>query len=67
MVMKWTKRLDKMHLEGEGGRTMCGKPMLGTNYARMYPDRKMCEKCKKRYALLSMGMKWHNEKVKKVM
>jgi hypothetical protein len=61
--MNWTKKLDDMHIAAEGiermGRTLCGKPMLGNNYASCFveegnvftdptgqlPDRKMCKTC----------------------
>lgn len=32
--MKWTKKIDTIHIAGDDGRTLCGKPMLGNNYAR---------------------------------
>ena len=48
---KWTKKLDEMHLTlngGMSGRTLCGRPMLGNNYAEYVPERELCEECKKK-------------------
>ena len=46
---KWTKRLDKMHLVRTNAEmmegTLCGKPMLGNNYAKDFPDREPCPEC----------------------
>lgn len=43
--MLWTKKVDKMHKTGEDGKTICGNPMLGNNYAKEYPIREQCHIC----------------------
>ena len=59
-LIRWTKKLDEMHqYEHPNSTTICGKPMLGNNYAQYFRakegvwslpkdpeyDRKMCEGC----------------------
>lgn len=44
----WVKRLGQWHLSKPGAhKTLCDKPMLGSNYILMIPEseRKKCEKC----------------------
>lgn len=44
----WVKRLGQWHLCEKGEyRTLCGKPMLGNNYASEmgYEDRTKCPEC----------------------
>ena len=41
----WTKKLDVLHVSGKDSRTICGKAMLGNNYAEFFPDREKCEVC----------------------
>jgi hypothetical protein len=42
----WTKKLDDMHIVSpEGSTTLCGKPMLGNNYADVFPERTICKEC----------------------
>jgi len=44
----WVKRLHQAHLYTSGnGATDCGMPLLGNNYANLYPmeDWKLCEEC----------------------
>ena len=44
----WVKRLHQAHLYTSGNiETDCGMPMLGNNYANLYPteDWKLCEEC----------------------
>ena len=44
----WVKRLGQWHLAEKGqGVTLCGRPMLGNNYAREIPveKRKQCKEC----------------------
>jgi len=54
MLQRWTKKLDEMHFyksdDEVGGmsRTLCGKPMLGNNYADQFPLRAHCIKCMKK-------------------
>lgn len=41
----WTKKLDEMHLCGPDSSTVCGRPMLGNNYAEYFPKREKCKEC----------------------
>ena len=44
----WVKRLGQWHFAEMGkGVTLCGRPMLGNNYADMIEieERKMCKDC----------------------
>ena len=42
----WTKRLGGRHISKTGsGRTYCGKPMLGNNYATVRDDAEPCREC----------------------
>jgi len=46
---EWTKRLGQKHWSRPGeSETICGKPMLGNNYARILTekDKELCEDCK---------------------
>ena len=45
--MHWVKRLRQAHLSEGGSRTLCGMPMLGSNYAELYSeaDWNLCDKC----------------------
>ena len=53
---KWTKKLDDIHISGEDGMTLCGRPRLGSNYIEVYKDidkiigkdRKECLECLKK-------------------
>jgi hypothetical protein len=39
VIRRWTKRVDTMHtFESCEDRTMCGRPMLGTNYAGLFKE-----------------------------
>jgi len=49
-ISKWTKRLDVMHYHKANElpnicTTLCGKIMLGNNYAEDNPDREDCKEC----------------------
>ena len=41
------KKLGQWHLSGGNGETICGKPMLGNNYAKYIPEneREKCPDC----------------------
>ena len=43
----WVKKLGQWHLVDDDGKTRCGVPMLGNNYAKYIPenDRTKCPKC----------------------
>ena len=43
----WVKKLGQWHLSNDDGKTRCGVPMLGNNYAKYIPEneRTKCEKC----------------------
>ena len=43
----WVKRIKQAHLSGPKHETMCGMPMLGSNYARDYQQQhwNRCKKC----------------------
>jgi len=51
----WTKKLDTLHFTGEDSHCLCGKAMLGNNYADSYReidkflshigDREFCKVC----------------------
>ena len=43
----WVKKLGQWHLADDNGKTRCGVPMLGNNYAKYIPenDRIKCDKC----------------------
>jgi len=43
----WVKKFGQWHLSDGNGKTFCGVPMLGNNYARHYPEseRVKCDKC----------------------
>ena len=45
--LSWVKKLGKWHLSGGNGETICGKPMLGNNYAKYIPEneREKCPDC----------------------
>jgi len=51
-ISKWTKRLDDMHYyktrNSQISKTLCGKIMLGNNYAKDNPDRELCLECKEK-------------------
>lgn len=53
MLYKWTKKIDEMHyaISGEST-TLCGKPMLGSNYEEEFPERKVCDKCNEKLSEL---------------
>ena len=47
---EWVKRLGQQHwalFNRSNGETLCGRPMLGNNYARHLPDEDKvpCEEC----------------------
>ena len=47
-IDEWTKRLGQQHWNIAGkGQTLCGKPMLGNNYAKHIEneDKTPCESC----------------------
>ena len=47
-VHPWVKRLGQWHIALDGQHTtICGKPMLGNNYAKVIParERTPCEAC----------------------
>lgn len=50
-LFAWTKKIDDIHyaIEGFHSETLCGRPMLGNNYASMYPKglRRECPTCLK--------------------
>lgn len=60
---KWTEKLDEMHLFCPKGLfsqkdyTLCGKPMIGNNYAEENPDRTPCKPCMK--ILIFEGVRKH--------
>ena len=43
----WVKKLGQWHLADDNGKTRCGVPMLGNNYAKYIPEneRSKCAKC----------------------
>jgi len=43
----WVKKLGQWHLADDDGKTRCGVPMLGNNYAKYIPEneRTKCSKC----------------------
>ena len=43
----WVKKLGQWHLADDDGKTRCGVPMLGNNYAKYIPEneRIKCAKC----------------------
>ena len=45
--LSWVKKLGQWHLSGGNGQTICGKPMLGNNYAKYIPEneREKCPDC----------------------
>jgi len=45
--LSWVKKLGQWHLSGGNGETICGKPMLGNNYAKYIPEseRSKCPDC----------------------
>ena len=45
--MPWVKKLGQWHLADDNGKTRCGVPMLGNNYAKYIPEneRTKCDKC----------------------
>ena len=45
--LSWVKKLGQCHLSGGNGETICGKPMLGNNYAKYIPEneREKCPDC----------------------
>ena len=45
--LSWVKKLGQWHLSGGNGATICGKPMLGNNYAKYIPEneREKCPDC----------------------
>jgi hypothetical protein len=51
----WTKRCGPRHITGDGKRvstslTLCGKPMLGNNYAYQgREDAEPCDECEKAF------------------
>lgn len=50
MLTVWTKRLGQKHYaEDNSNTTVCGKPMLGNNYANIIPEneQKECSECAK--------------------
>ncbi len=50
MLRVWTKKLGQKHYTRDGmTETLCGRPMLGNNYASVIPEseQKECEECAK--------------------
>ena len=48
MIRVWTKRLGQRHYTRDGmTETLCGRPMLGNNYASIIPESEQeeCEEC----------------------
>lgn len=45
MKYNWVKRLGQGHIAGEDHRTLCGKPMLGNNYAGHIDVKYPCQEC----------------------
>ena len=45
--LSWVKKLGQWHLSGGNGQTICGKPMLGNNYAKYISEneREKCPDC----------------------
>ena len=45
--LSWVKKLGQWHLADDDGKTRCGVPMLGNNYAKYIPEneRTKCAKC----------------------
>ncbi len=57
---EWTKRLGQQHLSmNDSSTTLCGKPMLGNNYATVLDDdeKTPCDQC---YEILE-GIASHGE------
>jgi len=45
-LYEWTKRLGQQHWYELGeSETLCGRPMLGNNYAEAYIEKKPCLDC----------------------
>jgi len=47
IACSWVKKLGQWHLSGGKGETICGRPMLGNNYAKYIPksERIKCPDC----------------------
>ena len=47
VLLNWVKKLGQWHLSGGNGQTLCGRPMLGNNYAKHIPEseRSKCPDC----------------------
>ena len=45
--LNWVKKLKQAHLSDPGYKTICGMPMLGSNYARYYKQQhwNRCKEC----------------------
>jgi|TARA_R110000796_G_scaffold163493_1_gene280421 hypothetical protein len=56
---EWTKRLGQQHfaMYDGTGRTLCGMPMLGNNYAHAMhdEDKAPCSQCAERMAFITEG------------
>jgi hypothetical protein len=46
-MFEWTKKLGQKHYSNGGSKTLCGKPMLGNNYARHLDEsqKRECPQC----------------------
>lgn len=59
-LFEWTKRLGQQHWSiPSTGETLCGRPMLGNNYAKHIDnkDKTPCDKCRE----IAEGMASHGE------
>jgi len=47
VLLNWVKKLGQWHLSDGKGQTLCGRPMLGNNYANYIPEneRVKCPDC----------------------
>jgi len=47
VLLNWVKKLGQWHLSDGNGQTLCGRPMLGNNYANHIPEneRVKCPDC----------------------
>tara|TARA_R100001244_G_scaffold112878_1_gene83545 strand:- start:2088 stop:2294 length:207 start_codon:yes stop_codon:yes gene_type:complete len=57
-VWEWTKRLGQQHWSFPGKyETLCGRPMLGNNYAKHVPDNEKtpCEDCQLKISFWQLG------------
>ncbi len=62
-TFSWVKKLGQWHLQHPGeSNTLCGRPMLGNNYASRIPteDREPCPDCFAIYDATEEGEHYHD-------